>query len=176
MKKPLLFGSIGGLGLVFLYVSILALVNSPTHAWEQFREMWYWILLLAAGFGVQVGLYTHIRKAHRAANTGAVAASGGMSTVSMAACCAHHLTDVLPLLGLSAAAIFLVKYQIFFIQVGVMSNLVGITIMLRVIQDEGLEGDNRFLKTLVGYDLKEVQRFVLFTAGVVLAAVIWLSG
>lgn len=177
MKKPVLFGFIGGLALLFIYFSILALLNSPAHAWEQFLEMWYWILLLAAGFGVQVGLYTHIRMAHRLqqANTTAVAASGGMSTVSMAACCAHHLVDVLPLLGLSAAAIFLVKYQTFFILVGVMSNLVGITIMLRVIQNGGLEGDNRVLKTLVGYDLKEVQRFVVFTAAVVLAAVFWLS-
>ena len=56
----------------------------------------------------------------------------------MAACCAHHLADVLPLLGLSGVAIFLVRYQLFFIVVGVLSNIVGITIMLETIQRHGL--------------------------------------
>ncbi|MCL7412989.1 MAG: hypothetical protein M8353_05140, partial [ANME-2 cluster archaeon] len=143
MKKPAIFGIFGGLALLFVYFAILAIANSPAHALEQFREMWYWILLLAAGFGVQAGLYTHIRIAHKRASTTSVAASGGMSTVSMAACCAHHLTDVLPLLGLSAAALFLVKYQTFFILAGVFSNFMGITVMLRVIQDSRLAGDDR---------------------------------
>ena len=175
MKKPVIFGIIGGLALLLVYFSILAVANSLHHAWDQFLEMWYWILLLSAGFGIQTGLYTHIRIARKHASTSSVAASGSISTVSMAACCAHHLTDVLPLLGLSAAALFLVKYQTFFILVGVMSNLIGITIMLRVIQDGGLEGDNKLLCSVAKSDLKEVQRFVIFSSIVILTAVFLLS-
>ncbi len=52
----------------------------------------------------------------------------------MAACCAHHLTDVLPNLGLSGLATFLASYQVLFIVIGVLSNVVGITIMLETIQ------------------------------------------
>ena len=52
----------------------------------------------------------------------------------MAACCAHHLSDVLPILGLSGLAAFLARYQTVFIVAGVLSNLVGIAIMLESIQ------------------------------------------
>ncbi|UCD35460.1 MAG: hypothetical protein JSU90_01110 [Nitrospiraceae bacterium] len=68
----------------------------------------------------------------------AVATAGGISTTSMVACCAHHLTDVLPLVGASAAAVFLSQYQSVFLTAGVLSNLVGITLMLKIIQKQGL--------------------------------------
>ena len=56
----------------------------------------------------------------------------------MVACCAHHLTDLLPFLGLAGLAIFLADYQLLFIIVGVLSNIVGITIMLENIQRHNL--------------------------------------
>ena len=67
-----------------------------------------------------------------------MATSGDVSAGSMAACCAHHITDVLPLLGLSGLAAFLASYQVLFILIGVLSNVVGITIMLETIQRHGL--------------------------------------
>ncbi len=70
--------------------------------------------------------------------TAGLATSGGVSAGSMVACCAHHLSDVMPLLGLSGLSAFLVNYQLFFIVVGVMANVVGITIMLETIQRHGL--------------------------------------
>jgi presenilin-like A22 family membrane protease len=48
----------------------------------------------------------------------------------MVACCAHHLTDVLPLVGLAGAAFFLAAYQWLFLLLGVLSNLVGLVFML----------------------------------------------
>jgi hypothetical protein len=47
----------------------------------------------------------------------------------MVACCAHHLTDVLPLLGLSAAAAFLAEYRIPFMLAGLATNLIGIGVI-----------------------------------------------
>ena len=83
---------------------------------------------IMVGFGVQVGLYAYLKTvAHAAARgTGALAgAGGGTSTAAMVACCAHHVTDVLPLLGLSAAATFLAEYRIPFMVVGLATNLIG---------------------------------------------------
>jgi hypothetical protein len=60
-------------------------------------------------------------------------AGGGTSTVAMVACCAHHVTDVLPLLGLSAAAAFLAEYRIPFMLVGLVTNLIGIGVMVYLI-------------------------------------------
>ena len=89
----------------------------------------YWV-------GVQIALYAHMKQSVMVSGiVPAVSTSGGISTTSMIACCAHHLSDVLPLIGLSAAAIFLTKYQTLFFIVGILSNLVGITLMLKAIQE-----------------------------------------
>jgi hypothetical protein len=59
-----------------------------------------------------------------------------MSTAAMVACCAHHVTDVLPILGLTAAATFLAEYRIAFMLVGLGTTLVGIIIMLVILFKE----------------------------------------
>jgi len=63
-------------------------------------------------------------------------AGGGTSTVAMVACCAHHVADLLPLLGLSAAASFLAAYKIPFMLIGLAMNVAGIAVILRAIRRE----------------------------------------
>ncbi len=65
-------------------------------------------------------------------------ASGGTSTAAMVACCAHHVTDILPLAGLSAATTFLANYQVPFMLLGLAMNLAGVGIALRAIRTVGL--------------------------------------
>ncbi len=60
-------------------------------------------------------------------------AGGATSTVAMVACCVHHVADALPILGLTAAATFLGKYQSVFLAVGLATNLIGIGVILRII-------------------------------------------
>jgi hypothetical protein len=62
--------------------------------------------------------------------------SGGTSVTSMVACCLHHVTDVLPVLGLSAAATFLTRYQRPFMLTGLGMNILGIIVMLIVLYRE----------------------------------------
>lgn len=143
INKPVLWGTAASAILLMVYFLILTVANSFTHSVEQFQEMWYWITLLVLGFGIQVGLFIYMRavirlKKDSGVATSTVAAAGGISTTSMVACCAHHVTDVLPILGVSAAAVFLNQYQDVFIIVGVLSNLIGITVMLRIIQKHEL--------------------------------------
>jgi hypothetical protein len=54
----------------------------------------------------------------------------------MVACCIHHVTDVLPILGLSAAATFLTRYQRPFMLVGLGMNIIGIVVILTVLYRE----------------------------------------
>jgi hypothetical protein len=62
--------------------------------------------------------------------------SGGTSVTAMVACCLHHVTDVLPILGVSAAATFLTRYQRPFMLFGLGTEIVGIVIMLIVLYRE----------------------------------------
>ncbi len=174
MKRHILVGVGAAVLLIIAYLGIITLAQDWTHALKQTAELWYWVLALAGGFGIQAGLFSFIRQSireRRTATTGSVAASGGVSAGSMAACCAHHLSDVLPLLGLSGVAIFLVRYQLFFIIVGVLSNIVGITIMLETIQRHSLSDRLRRWK----WNMNWVKKGAMVSAALIVAATFFLT-
>lgn len=135
---PLAAGVLGMAALMAVYLGIVSLAESPARAVELFWEDKLLVIPIMLGFGTQVGLYTLLKKGlylplAGAAGGKATAASGGISTMAMVACCAHRVADVLPLVGLTAAAAFLANWKVPFLIVGVISNLVGIAVMLRVI-------------------------------------------
>ena len=118
MVRPLWWGLLGAIGLGLLYTAFLTLSSSLQHAWEQYLLLWPWMTPLVAGFGLQIALFGYMVGYRRlaeakAAGTAAVAATAGISSAAMIACCLHHVTDILPVLGFSAAATFLGAYQSF---------------------------------------------------------------
>jgi len=128
-------------GLYLGIVTTVALLGAGLaqgwqHATELFWQDRFLVAPIVAGFGTQVGLYTYLKVRLHAASrgSGAVAGAGGTSTAAMVACCAHHVTDLLPLVGLSAAATFLASYKVPFMLLGLGMNLVGIGLALRTIQ------------------------------------------
>lgn len=134
VQGPLVFGIIGAAAMLAVYLGILTLVESWSHALSLLREDAIFAGPLAAGFGLQVGLYSFTRRALRTAGRreGAITgASGGTSTATMIACCAHHLTDVLPLVGISAAATFLARYKTWLMVGALLFNLGGIGVLIR---------------------------------------------
>lgn len=133
-KKELGLGVLAGAGIFMFYVGVLTLAQGFGHAVEQLLGLWFLIVPLAAGFGVQVFLFSQVR---RMARTAGVAASGGLTAGSMAACCAHHLADVVPVLGLAGVAGFFVTFQVPFMVLGVAANAVGIVTMLGMMQKYG---------------------------------------
>lgn len=127
--------------LLTIYFVILAVANSADHALEELARLWYWMVPLVLGFSAQVGLFAYARAAtrgRRGVHAHGVMASGGASTLSMVACCAHHVTDVLPVVGLAGAATVLAAYQGLFLLLGVLSNTVGLVYVLGLLQRHGL--------------------------------------
>jgi hypothetical protein len=181
IKQPLLWAMIAGLTLLSAYFLILTIANSFTHSIEQFKEMWQWITVLVVGFSIQAGLFTYIRKVMKLREesgkaTSSMAAAGGISTTSMVACCAHHVTDILPILGVSAAVVFLNQFQNLFLTVGVLSNLIGISLMLRIIQKHELfESRQRIFSVLMRLDMNMTFYFVCILSGVVFLSTLYTS-
>lgn len=97
-------------------------------------------------------------------------APGGVSTLSMIVCCSHHLVEILPVIGLSAASVFLVKYQISFILIGVFSNLIGIQTMLGIIQKHHLYEENGVLEKLLISGIKK-GRFITVSIAIIVVAI-----
>ncbi len=174
MKKHIVIGISAALLLLLVYVGIISLAESLEHALDQASQMWYWVAALAGGFGVQAGLFSFIRQGireRRAVTATSVGTSGGVSAGSMVACCAHHLSDVLPLLGLSGLAVFLVDYQLVFIIAGVLSNIVGITIMLETIQRHSLSQRVGRWK----WNMRRVKRGTMISAGLIFVFTFFLN-
>lgn len=135
--QPVLFGLLASLALIVVYVGIMGTASgSYSYAVSELARLKLWIVPLVVGFGIQVGLYTYLKALIKLSATmhGSVVASTATSTTAMIACCAHHLTDVLPLIGLSVAATFLAKYQSWFLAVGILSNIVGIILLVNNIK------------------------------------------
>ena len=127
-NNSVLYGLLSGSGLLILYLSVVSIFQGIEFAFLNLRILWYLIFPLAIGFGIQIGLYFSIK--HTAQITGTVAATGTISGGSMVACCSHFLLQIIPLAGASVLATFLAKYQPWFLLIGIVSNIIGIIIML----------------------------------------------
>ncbi len=136
---PIGGGLAGAAFLIALYFGIVSWAESPQHALDLFWEQRRIVFPLILGFGVQAALYTILKlrlfiPVAAPGPSGAITGTGGAtSTLAMVACCAHHVTDVLPILGLTAAATFLAEYQTTFMLVGLGTTLAGIAVMLFIL-------------------------------------------
>lgn len=133
---------LGATLIASFYFGILTWAQGWEYAASQFmRDRWY-VLPIIAGFGIQAALYAILRfrlliPIKSTGSAGSImGASGGTSATAMVACCLHHVTDVFPVLGFSAAASFLTRYQRPFMLVGLVMNLIGIGTMLFVLRLE----------------------------------------
>jgi len=120
-------GLLAALALLGIYFLLVGLISGFSFAWEQFGRYWYFILSLAAGFGIQVSLYSRLRElVGKNSNRGVVAVSGTTSTFAMVSCCSHYLVNILPILGISGVLTLVAQYQIELFWVGLSANLLGI--------------------------------------------------
>jgi hypothetical protein len=136
----ILAGILAACGMFALYVLILTVLQDFAHALQQAQQDWLWVGSVALGFGLQIGLYAYLRVLVSAAKVlGATAATGAgttTSTLGMIACCAHHLTDLAPLVALtgasslSGAITFLNEWKYAFIALGLVVNALGVVITL----------------------------------------------
>ena len=117
--------------LLGVYFVILAVLSGWEFTVSQFLEFWHFIVSLAAGFGIQIGLYSYLRSAVRRMDMSGkvVAVSGTTSTAAMISCCAHYLTNILPVVGTAGAIALVAQYQIELFWIGLASNLAGIVYM-----------------------------------------------
>lgn len=135
LLKPALYGFLSSILLLVIYFFVMVLAkNSLFSALEQLYNLKLWVTPLVITFGVQVGLFVYAKDCRKNISAKSTTISATTSNVAMLACCAHHLTDLLPILGLSVAATFLVRYQEWFLALGILSNTVGIWLMLRQIR------------------------------------------
>jgi len=128
ITKPTYLGTLAGTILLGAYFAILTLVSGWSFTQSQFASFWYFILSLAIGFGIQIGLYVYLQNLiHGGAGSGKVlGVTGTTSTVAMISCCAHYLVNLVPILGVTGLVAFAAQYQVKLFWFGLLSNGIGI--------------------------------------------------
>lgn len=132
-RRSATWGVAAAAALATFYVAVLAGSAGWNHLSDTLGRDWWLVLLLTAGFGVQVAVLVEVRRRHRAAHGVTAVAGAGASTsaVGMVACCAHHLADLVPLVGLSGAATFLTAQQRTLMWVAVAMTAAGVFLASR---------------------------------------------
>lgn len=134
MKRAHMIGKSAALGtagmatLLGVYLLVLTAVSGWEFMLGQFFEFWYFIVSLAIGFGIQIGLYAYLRGAIHGQNGSGkvVAVSGTTSTAAMISCCSHYLVNILPALGTAGVVTLVAQYQVELFWVGLIANAAGI--------------------------------------------------
>ena len=127
LKKSVFKGILASLTLLSVYFLALTLVSGWKFMLEQFAQFWYYVVSLALGFGIQFTLYSYLKGLIKGQATGQVlATTGTTSTAAMISCCAHYLTNILPILGVTGIITFIGQYQVQFFWIGLFFNLLGI--------------------------------------------------
>jgi hypothetical protein len=177
-SKFLKRSTLGVAALLSLYIIAMSLGNTFAIALSELGRWWIYIAALAVGFGIQVGLYMHLRDFARAGggelHGSRMAVGSGVSATSMVVCCLHHVTDVLPILGLSAASLFLADYQSVFMSLGVLSSVVGTAVMLEQLHMLGAGNalSPRLGKALAWYDLNSIKRVSIAASALIFVVLI----
>ena len=132
VRRSATIGLLAGVGLVAFYGAVVGLASgSWAHVTAQARADWFFLVFIVLGFGVQVAMLAELRRRHRHGLGVATAGGAGASATGMVACCAHHLADLLPFVGATGAAAFLIDYRVPFMVVGIGLNAVGIAVAAR---------------------------------------------
>ena len=145
---PILAFVLGSSIIAGVYFGILTWAQGWEAALQIFLPNRPYVIPIWISFGTQAALYSILRfrlflpvpsSGHSGAwipIKGVMGTSGGTSVTAMVACCLHHVTDVLPILGVSAAATFLTRYQRPFMLLGLGMNILGVLVMLVVLYRE----------------------------------------
>lgn len=129
--KSIRNAGIATLALLGVYIVIVSLVSGWDFMLDQFSQFWYFVLSLAIGFGIQVGLYSYLKNViQHNISSRVLAVSGTTSTAAMISCCAHYLVNLLPILGTVGIITVISQYQVQFFWVGLVFNFAGILYML----------------------------------------------
>src|SRR5215208_3792180 len=128
---PLAAFLLGSTLIAGIYFGILLWAQGSNAALSIFLPNRWYVIPIWFTFGIQAALYSILRfhlfipQASSGHSGALMGTSGGTSVTAMVACCLHHVTDVLPVLGLSAAATILTRYQRPFMLLGLTMNIVG---------------------------------------------------
>jgi hypothetical protein len=139
LKNPFIFGAIIGISVILLNISIASLAEgSFGKGYQVFLTNGIFVYLIPLAVGIQMGLFRYHRNmtaekklfgSEKIGITGSVT-----SSLTMLACCLHHVSDLLPAVGfILATSSFFIQYKDTIIIIGLLANVAGSAYIARAI-------------------------------------------
>ncbi|MBI4427285.1 MAG: hypothetical protein HY569_02285 [Candidatus Magasanikbacteria bacterium] len=139
-RSAYIWGLLGAGGIILVFYSVQALgMQSLSGPYYFFQKNWYFISPLIILFAIQVGLWQRMREVVKISSSPAfvslrrgkpVAASGGVSTSAMIACCMHNFVGVMSIAGISGLAVFFAAYQNYIFLISILFSFGGLVYMV----------------------------------------------
>ncbi|NJD77904.1 MAG: hypothetical protein FIB08_12555 [Candidatus Methanoperedens sp.] len=139
LRNPFVFGAGIGILVVLFNISIASLAEgSIGKGYQVFLTNGIFVYLIPLAVGVQMGLFRYHRNlisGHGVSGSEKMGMAGSAtSSLTMVACCLHHVSDLLPTVGLIlAASSFLIQYKDAIIIIGLLANVAGSAYIARAI-------------------------------------------
>ncbi len=139
LKNPFVFGAGIGILVVIFNISIASLAEgSIQKGYQVFLTNGIFVYLIPLAVGIQMGLFRYHRNlisGHGVSGSEKMGMAGSAtSSLTMVACCLHHVSDLLPAVGLIlAASSFLIQYKDAIITIGLLANVAGSAYIARAI-------------------------------------------
>src|SRR5574341_32482 len=139
LKNPFVFGISAGIFVVLFNISIASLAEgSFEKGFQVFLANGIFVYLIPLAVGLQMGLFRYHRNMtfeNKLCGSEKVGVAGSAaSSLAMVACCLHHVSDLLPTVGLIlATSSFLTQYQDAIITIGLVANMTGSAYIARAI-------------------------------------------
>jgi hypothetical protein len=146
-RNPFIFGTLAGILVVLANLAIASLAEgSIDRGYPILLGNGIFTYLIPLAVSVQMGLYRYYRNItpRRSGNASEKAGVSGsmVSSLAMVACCAHHVSDLLPAIGLAlAASSFLTQYKDAILVVSLAVNLIGSALIVNAIYKAKLSRD-----------------------------------
>ncbi len=119
----------------FLFVALWG-EGSLAAAWRIVSGDWLIVLAVTTSVAVSTSIGSYARELSRSTSAMTCTATGSVtSTIAMVSCCLHHATDALAAASivLGGSAVFLLRYRVEFVGIGLAVNAFGTGLMLRQI-------------------------------------------
>ncbi len=142
LKNPFIFGASVGILVVLFNISIASLAEgSIEKGYQVFLANGIFVYLIPLAVSVQMGLFRYHRNLtaeNKLCGSEKMGMAGSAtSSLTMVACCLHHVSDLLPAVGfILAASSFLIQYKDTIITIGLLANMAGSAYIARAIMKD----------------------------------------
>ena len=148
LKNPIIFGAGIGILVILFNISIASIGEGSLHkGFQVFLTNGIFVYLIPLAVGVQMGLFKYHRNItaeKKLCGSEKVGVAGSAtSSLTMVACCLHHVSDFLPSVGfILATSSFLIQYKDAIIIIGLLANIAGSSYIARaILKDKSIIAD-----------------------------------